>query len=152
MTTQEMTAQELIATLGLTAHPEGGHYRQTWVAETETTTETKGRATATCIYFVLQSHEVSHWHKVDAAELWLWHAGAPLVLQRAETEAGPAHDAVLGPDIAAGQMPQLIVEKDHWQSARTTGDWTLVSCVVSPGFQFEGFELAAPEFDIPKTT
>lgn len=82
-------------------------------------------------------------------EIWLWHAGAPLVLRRAATAAGPASDLLLGPDVLAGQSPQAIVPAGHWQAAASTGDWTLVSCTVSPGFRFEGFELAPPGFDIP---
>ncbi|MCB2135662.1 MAG: cupin domain-containing protein, partial [Rhodobacteraceae bacterium] len=90
------------------------------------------------------------WHRVDAAEIWHFHAGAPLILSMAETEAGPARDHVLGPDLAAGARPQIVVPALHWQAARSTGDWTLVGCTVSPGFRFEGFTLAPPGFDIPR--
>jgi uncharacterized protein len=138
-----MTADQIIATLDLQPHPEGGHYRQTWVAEND------GRPTGTCIYFLLKAGERSHWHRVDATEIWLYHAGAPLVLSLAETEAGPAADHLLTPDLAAGR-PQIIVPQDHWQAARTTGDFTLVSCTVSPGFRFDGFTLAPDGFDIPR--
>ena len=138
-----MTADDIIARLALQPHPEGGHYRQTWIAENA------GRPSGTCIYFLLKANERSHWHKVDATEIWLFHAGAPLILSMAETEAGPARDHVLTPDLSEGE-PQLIVPENHWQSARTTGDFTLVSCTVSPGFQFEGFTLAPPEMDIPR--
>ncbi len=139
-----MTADEIIAHLRLTPHPEGGHFRQTWVDNDST-----GRATGTCIYFLLKAGESSHWHRVDATEIWLYHAGAPLILSLSETDAGPAQDHVLSPDLAAG-APQIIVPKDHWQAARSTGDFTLVSCTVSPGFQFEGFTLAPKGFDIPR--
>ena len=138
-----MTADDIIARLALQPHPEGGHYRQTWIAENA------GRPSGTCIYFLLKAGERSHWHRVDATEIWLFHAGAPLILSMAETEAGPARDHVLTPDLSEGE-PQLIVPENHWQSARTTGDFTLVSCTVSPGFQFEGFTLAPPEMDIPR--
>lgn len=137
-----MTADEIIAKLRLQPHPEGGHYRQTWVADGP------GRPSGTCIYFLLKAGENSHWHKVDATEIWLYHAGAPLVLSLSATDAGPARDHLLTPDLAAG-APQIIVPENHWQAARSTGDWTLVSCTVSPGFQFEGFTLAPPEFAIP---
>ena len=86
---------------------------------------------------------------MDATEIWLFHAGAPLILSISEKDAGPAKDHVLGADLSQG-APQIIVPKGHWQAAQTTGDYTLVSCTVSPGFQFEGFELAAPGFDIPR--
>ncbi|WP_420586877.1 cupin domain-containing protein [Ruegeria sp.] len=138
-----MTAQEIIAHLNLQPHPEGGWFRETWRAENE------GRATGTCIYFLLQAGQRSHWHRVDATEIWLYHAGAPLTLSLSPTDAGPATDHVLSPDLSQG-APQLIVPKDHWQSAQSTGDYTLVSCTVSPGFEFDGFELAEPEFDIPR--
>lgn len=138
-----MTADRIIATLGLAPHPEGGHYRQTWIADNA------GRPTGTCIYFLLKAGESSRWHRVDATEIWLYHSGAPLILSMAETAAGPAQDHVLGPDLDAGR-PQIIVPKDHWQAARSTGDFTLVSCTVSPGFQFEGFTLASEGFDIPR--
>lgn len=139
------TADKIIRRLGLAPHPEGGHYRQTWAAPAPEGT----RPTGTCIYFLLQAGERSHWHRVDAAEIWLFHAGAPLVLSVAPEAAGPRRDLVLGPDVLAGHAPQLIVPEHHWQAARSTGDYTLVSCTVSPGFRFEGFELAPPGFDIP---
>lgn len=139
-----MTPEQIIAHLNLAPHPEGGHYRQTWVDA-----DAAGRPSGTCIYFLLKEGERSHWHKVDATEIWLYHAGAPLVLSMAETDTGPTNDHILGPDLAEGQMPQIIVPKDHWQAARSTGAYTLVSCTVSPGFQFDGFTLAAPGFDIP---
>lgn len=139
-------AEDLIARLDLAPHPEGGWYRQTWLAEAEG----DARPSGTAILFLLKAGERSHWHRVDATEIWFWHAGAPLILSRAARAEGPAVEAVLGPDVLAGQMPQLIVETDHWQAAATTGAYTLVSCTVSPGFRFEGFTLAAPGFDIPR--
>lgn len=138
-----MNAQDIITRLDLRPHPEGGHYRQTWVAENA------GRPTGTCIYFLLAAGEQSHWHKVDATEIWLYHAGAPLILSMCDTDLGPAQDHLLSPDLELG-APQLIVPEGHWQAARSTGAWTLVSCTVSPGFQFDGFTLAPPGFDIPR--
>jgi predicted cupin superfamily sugar epimerase len=138
-----VTAEWIIAALGLERHPEGGWYRQTWVADGP------GRPAGTCIYFLLRAGERSHWHRVDAVEIWHFHAGAALVLRMAGTAAGPAETLRLGPDLMAGERPQAIVPAGWWQAAETTGDWTLVGCTVSPGFRFEGFELAAPGFDIP---
>ena len=138
-----MDADALIARLALAPHPEGGWYRQTWVAEGP------GRPSGTAIYFLLKAGERSHWHRVDATEIWHFHAGAPLLLRLAETEAGPAERLRLGTELAAGEEPQRIVPAHWWQAAETTGDWTLVGCTVSPGFRFEGFELADPGFDIP---
>ena len=137
-----MTVDRIIAKLGLQPHPEGGWYRQTWVGPV-----VDGRASGTAIHFLLKAGERSHWHRVDADEVWLWHAGAPLVLSLGETEA---RDLVLGPDVLGGQSPQIVVPKGWWQAARSLGEWTLVSCTVSPGFRFEGFELATPDFDLPR--
>lgn len=131
-------AERIIAALTLAPHPEGGWYRQTWVADGP------GRPTGTAIYFLLEGGKPSHWHRVDAVEIWHFHVGAPLILSLAETDAGPATDLLIGADVLAGQTPQGIVPKDWWQAARSTGDWTLVSCTVSPGFQFDGFTLAPP--------
>ena len=101
----------------------------------------------TMIYFLLTDQQRSHWHRVDATEFWLFHAGDPLVLSISETDAGPATEHVLSSDLSQG-APQVRVPTDHWQIARTTGAWSLVSCAVSPGFEFSGFTLAAPDFDI----
>ena len=140
-----MDAQDIIRRLKLEPHPEGGHYRQTWVEE-----PAQGRPAGTCIYFLLGPGERSHWHRVDATEIWHFYAGTPLTLRIAATESGPAEPHTLGPDLAAGQQPQLIVPRHHWQSAEAAPDgWALVGCTVSPGFRFEGFTLAPPEFDIP---
>lgn len=138
-----MTAEDIIAELNLSPHPEGGHFRQTWIAEND------GRPSGTCIYFLLAAGERSHWHKVDATEIWLYHRGAPLILSLSPDTEGPAVEHVLTPDLNKGR-PQVIVPKNHWQAARSTGDYTLVSCTVSPGFQFDGFTLAEAGFDIPR--
>ncbi|CUH47995.1 cupin domain-containing protein [Ruegeria atlantica] len=138
-----MTVLEIIDHLRLEQHPEGGWFRETWRADNT------GRATGTCIYFLLAAGESSHWHRVDATEIWLYHSGAPLILSLSATDDGPATDHILGPDLSKG-APQLIVPENHWQAAHTTGDYTLVSCTVSPGFQFDGFELAEPGFDIAR--
>lgn len=139
-----MTAQDIIAALDLQPHPEGGHYRETWVANNE------GRPVGTCIYFLLQGHEQNRWHKVDAAEIWHFYSGAPLVLSLSADETGPAVDHTLGTDLTNGERPQVIVPPNQWQMARCTGDYTLVGCTVSPGFQFENFILAESNFDIPR--
>ncbi|MEM5468538.1 cupin domain-containing protein [Celeribacter marinus] len=148
----DTTADALIARLGLMPHPEGGHYRQTWIAPTEGGTQPVGgnRPHGTCIYFLLKAGETSHWHRVDAVEIWHYYAGAPLILSMSETANGPATDHTLGPDVLGGDAPQIIVQKHHWQAARTTGNWTLVGCTVSPAFHFDGFELAEAGFDIPR--
>ena len=138
-----MTADDIISHLKLAPHPEGGYYRQTWIAGNA------GRATGTCIYFLLKQGEGSHWHRVDATEIWHYYAGDPLILRIADTKDGPAKSHILGPNLTGGEYPQVIVPVGHWQAAATKGAYTLVGCTVSPGFQFEGFELAPPGFEIP---
>lgn len=140
-----MTADQIIDLLGLIPHPEGGYYTETWRAEAPE----GGRPAGTAIYFLLKAGQHSHWHRVDAAEIWHHYAGAPLKLKLAQTEAGPSLSVTLGPDLEAGQRPQGIVPAHWWQAAETTGSWTLVGCTVSPGFEFDGFELADPGFAIP---
>lgn len=138
------TAAELIARFKLERHPEGGWYRQTWIADTQG----DARPAGTAILFLLKSGERSHWHKVDSTEIWHFHAGAPLALDMAATEAGPAIRTILG-DVGQGHTPQAIVPPHHWQAARSLGDWSLVGCTVSPAFRFDGFTLAPGGFDIP---
>lgn len=131
-----MTAADVIALLDLKPHPEGGHYRETF----RDPCEVDGRSVGTAIYFLLAAGERSHWHRVDAAEIWHWHAGAPLLLDVSDAETSKT--ITLGSDLMAGQQPQGVVPAGAWQAARSLGDWTLVGCTVSPGFDFAGFELA----------
>jgi predicted cupin superfamily sugar epimerase len=131
-------ARVLIERLGLAPHPEGGWYRENW----RDVPADGGRGAGTAIYFLLPAGERSHWHRVDAAEVWHHYAGAPLELAVAH---GPDHHVtLLGPDVTAGEHPQAVVEPRAWQAARSTGDWTLVGCTVAPAFDFEGFDLAPP--------
>ena len=136
-----MTApRQLIDALQLAPHPEGGWFRETWRAPAPP----GERASATAILFLLERGQRSRWHKVDATELWLFHAGSPLRLDRAASDGGPVRTGRVGPDVPAGDQPQLRVAPDEWQSAEADRGWTLVSCIVSPGFDFAGFTLAAP--------
>ena len=131
-----LTAVEVIAMLELTPHPEGGHYRETF----RDPREVDGRSVGTAIYFLLAEGEQSHWHQVDAAELWHFYEGSPLELEIAAN--GMRRTVVLGSDLSAGQRPQGVVPTGAWQAARTLGAWTLVGCTVAPGFDFAGFEMA----------
>ncbi len=135
------SAAEIIARLGLQPHPEGGHFRETFRDPHRTA---DGRAVSTAIYFLLAAGERSHWHRVDAVEIWHWYAGAPLMLSVAAEAAGPVESRLLGPDLGSGALPQQVVPRGHWQAAESLGAWTLVGCTVAPGFEFAGFELAAP--------
>lgn len=141
------TAGEIIARLGLQPHPEGGWFREIWRGAPGT----DERAVATSIHFLLAAGETSHWHKVDAAEIWLWHAGDPLHLLLATDDAGPVSKIVLGPDGDAGQTFQHVVSPHEWQAAAPAPDgphsYSLVSCVVAPGFDFAGFFLALPGWE-----
>ena len=139
-------ADQIIAKLGLHPHPEGGWYRQTWVGP-DLHIGTGTRASGTAILFLLKAGERSHWHRVDADEIWIWNAGAPLMLSLGETVA---HDIRMGPDVLGDDQAQAVVPAGHWQAARSLGAWSLVTCTVSPGFLFEGFELADPGFDLPR--
>ena len=136
MATEHLTADEIIAHLKLGPHPEGGYFRETF----RDARVVDGRAVSTAIYFLLARGERSHWHRVDAVEVWHYYAGHALTLQIADE--GGQRIIRLGPDLAAGEVPQAIVPMQAWQAAESTGDWTLAGCTVAPGFDFAGFELA----------
>ena len=137
-------ADEIIAELGLRPHPEGGHFAETWRAEMAA----GERPAGTAIYYLLRAGERSHWHRVDAAEVWHYYAGEPLLLSIAGASGDAVADRhVLGPDLSDGQRPQLVVPAGDWQAAESLGAWTLVGCTVSPGFEFDGFELAQAEWE-----
>lgn len=132
-----LPAEAVIAALGLVAHPEGGHYREVW----RDAPPDGGRGAATSIHFLLAAGESSHWHRVDADELWVWNAGGPLTLDLSADGIGITSH-VLGPDLGAGGHLQRLVPRGCWQAARPEAAWTLVSCIVAPAFHFAGFELA----------
>jgi hypothetical protein len=146
------SADALIEQLQLSAHPEGGWYRETYRGEADAS----GRARGTAILFLLKSGEASHWHKVDADEIWVWQAGDPLELRIADNHAGPPRALMLGAAVTAEQEFQGLVPKGAWQAARSASPdagpadaagYTLVSCMVVPGFEFAGFELAPPGWE-----
>lgn len=139
---QDDEAGELIARLNLRPHPEGGHYREVF-------RDVRGggnRARSTAIYFLLRTGESSHWHRIDACEVWHWYAGSPLALSIAPAR-GAAVTHILGNDIVAGQRPQIVVPERAWQSAKSLGAFTLAGCTVAPGFDFDKFELAPTDFE-----
>jgi predicted cupin superfamily sugar epimerase len=137
-----LSADDIIRLLDLKPHPEGGYFRETF---RDPRTLVGGRAASTAIYFLLKQGERSHWHRVDAVEIWHWHAGAPLLLEIAE-QPGRVERLTLGGDLAAGERPQGVVPAQAWQAAQSLGAWTLVGCTVAPGFEFSGFELAAKDW------
>jgi uncharacterized protein len=144
-TTRPRTAE----LLDLAPHPEGGWYRETWRAgpRSHPVGYPGPRAAATGIYFLLAPGEESRWHRVRSDEVWLWHAGGPLIISSGGDGDRPSQRPTLvnvGPDLAAGQVPQHIIPGGHWQAARpATDEEVLVSCVVAPGFDFEDFVLLA---------
>jgi predicted cupin superfamily sugar epimerase len=133
-------ASDIIASLDLRPHPEGGHYRETF---RDPDVDSNGRSRSTAIYFLLSRGERSHWHRIDAVEVWHYYAGDALTL-RIAGNAG-TRSIALGPNLAAGESPQAIVPANAWQAAECAGDWTLVGCTVAPGFDFATFELAAKD-------
>lgn len=137
-------AAQIVDRLGLKPHPEGGHYVETYRAPSA---EADGRGACTAIYYLLARGERSHWHRVDAVEVWNWHAGEPLRL--GIHDGGVTRWLVLGGDVLAGQVPQVVVPAHAWQAAEPLGDWSLVGCVVAPAFQFSGFEMAPPDWRPP---
>jgi predicted cupin superfamily sugar epimerase len=142
MPASAMSADDIIRELEMEPHPEGGWYIQTF-----RDSDGGARGHATAIYYLLKAGQRSHWHRVhDAAEVWHYYAGAPLALHRAE-DGGGSETLTLGPDILDGERPQAIIPANWWQSAETLGDYTLVGCTVSPGFEFSSFEMAPPGWE-----
>ncbi len=126
-----LSAADIIRLLDLKPHPEGGHFRETF---RDARKIDGGRSASTAIYFLLVRGQRSHWHQVDAVEVWLYHAGAPLCLEIAPAN-GQTERLILGADLGAGERPQAVVPAHVWQAAHSLGDWTLVSCTVAPGFR-----------------
>lgn len=141
MTSIGLSADEIIARLGLRPHPEGGHFRETFRAPDAH--GAGGRGASTAIFFLLKAGERSHWHRVDADEVWHHYAGASLELSMSD-DGRAARYRRLGGDFDLGETPQIVVPRGVWQAARSLGNWTLVGCTVAPGFDFAGFELAPP--------
>lgn len=139
-------ASAVIDHLGLFPHPEGGWYAETWRAESHN----RARPSASAILYLLAAGERSHWHRVDAAEIWQYSAGDPLELRTwaAEDSSVMTHRLGDGTTAEAG-VPQVVVPAGAWQAARPLGAWTLVGCIVSPAFEFAGFELAPDGWEPP---
>ena len=134
----DMEAEEVIRALDLEAHPEGGYYRETY----RDGRQDGERGYMTAIYYLLTAGQVSHWHRIDADEIWHWYAGASLELSLARPSS-QRRSNLLGPTLSRDERPQILVPARTWQSARSLGAWTLAGCTVAPAFEFAGFELAA---------
>ena len=141
-----MTADELIESLELVPHPEGGWYRETWRAQAG-----EGeRAAASAVYYVIKPGEKSQWNRVDAHEIWLWHGGDPVDLFIAATDADQPRTVRLGGRVTESEVPQVIVPAGHWQSAAAVkgqAGYAFISCIVAPAFDFGGYELALPGWE-----
>jgi predicted cupin superfamily sugar epimerase len=136
----ELTTAEVARRLDLSPHPEGGWYRETFRDDEPG----DGRGHSTAIYYLLGQGDRSHWHRVDAVEIWHHYAGAPLELS-VSADGGTVTRHRLSGDITDG-TPQVVVPRRHWQSAVSLGAWTLTGCTVAPGFVFSAFEMAPPSF------
>ncbi|WP_370339021.1 cupin domain-containing protein [Parvularcula marina] len=136
-----LTADELIDRLCLTPHPEGGYFREMF----RDRREQEGRAASTAIYYLLKPGESSHWHRIDAVEIWHHYAGGPLEL-KISPDGKSVETLLLGTDFNKGEEPQRIVPAGVWQAARPVEGWVLVGCTVAPGFLFETFEMAPPDW------
>jgi len=145
-----VTAEDLIAALQLAPHPEGGWYRETF----RSSAEPGERAAATAVYYVMQAGQRSHWNRIDADEMWLWHAGDPLDLTIVDSDGAPMRTIRLGGRVGEGEQPQVVIPAGQWQTAEPVAPgeagYTFLSCVVAPAFEFAGFELAPPGWEPPR--
>lgn len=141
MTSAPMTtAQEVIETLGLQKHPEGGWYTQTW-RDGPTSTTDGARGAGSAIYYLLEEGQRSHWHRIDAVEIWHYHSGMPIELSISQ-DGKNSQIHLLGPDLSRDMRPQVVVPQHAWQGAYAPFGWSLLGCTVTPAFLFESFELA----------
>lgn len=132
-----LDARDLIATLGLTAHPEGGHYRRLFESPARVATERGSRPAMTAIYYLLEAGDFSAWHRLRSHELWHWHRGGTFAVHQLSATGDYRCDRV-GPD----HTLVLAIPPATWFAAEVLeGDWGLVSCTVAPGFDFADFEL-----------
>ena len=139
----------LIAILQMQPHPEGGRYVEIYRSGDLVSRDGRDRSAGTAIHFLLERGERSRWHVVDADEIWILNEGDPLELITLDPETGEFARTLLAPPDAPGARPMAVVPRGIWQAARPLGDYTLVACTVSPGFEFAGFALCA---DLPGAT
>ena len=132
---------QLVRELDLVPHPEGGYFRETYrSAKSVTKGEHGERSALTSIYFLVVAGSPSRWHRHGSDEIWHFYEGAPLTLLDLDPGMWELRERRLGP-LAESANPELTVEADFWQAARTTGEYTLVGCTVGPGFEFSEFSL-----------
>jgi uncharacterized protein len=150
-----MRARELIETLRLERHPEGGWYREVFRSATHVTPPDgrPRRDALTSIYFLLEAGQHSRWHRVTSDEVWVYVEGASIALWTCDAalRTAPAH-VRMGPVDAHGTRPQHVVPAGQWQAARpiaahASEDYSLAICMVAPGFDFADFSLMPPDGD-----
>lgn len=144
-----MTAKDVIQTLGLAPHPEGGWYREIYRSADRVQRGDETRSTTTAIYYLLEHQQLSRWHVVDADEIWHFYGGAPLELLAYDPRSRELKREVLH-SAASDTRPVGVIPAGVWQAARSLGqspgDYSLVGCTVSPGFEFSGFQFT---IDLP---
>lgn len=136
----DQSPDDVIRHLGLERHPEGGWYAQTWRDGPHSSAEGP-RGVGSSIYYLLEEGQRSHWHRIDAVEIWHFHTGMPLELSISE-DGKESRTLLLGPDLKRDMHPQVVVPKTAWQAAYAPFGWSLVGCTVSPAFLFETHEMA----------
>lgn len=146
----EPTAAELVRRLHLQPHPEGGHYRRIYTSTGEVVRDGRPRTALSAILFLLARGQCSRWHRIDADEVWHWQAGGSLELLRFDSTSGVFDRALLGA-AANGGRPVRVVPAHVWQSACALDGHALVTCTVSPAFEWAGFELAEADGAVART-
>ncbi|WNG24833.1 cupin domain-containing protein [Cystobacter fuscus] len=132
---------ELVRTLGLAPHPEGGFFRETWRSAMTMETPRGTRSVGTAIYYLLPRGTFSAWHRVSWAEQWHFYDGHALTMYLLDEAQGRLETVTLGRDVARGERPQVIVPAGVLQAALPQGEYTLCGCTVSPGFDFADWEM-----------
>lgn len=148
ITLQKNELHQLVTKLGLAPHPEGGYYKSTYastedISDNELSVTFEGvRKLYTSIYFLLTSEDVSHFHRLKSDELWYFHGGSSLIVHVID-ENGEYQELKLGLNLDQGEVPQVLVKKNSifGSSVKDKDTYSLVGCMVSPGFDFQDFEL-----------
>ncbi|MET0403022.1 MAG: cupin domain-containing protein [Cystobacter sp.] len=136
---------ELVRTLGLTRHPEGGFYRETWRSEVTVESPRGTRSAGTAIYYLLPRGTFTAWHRVNSAEVWHFYDGQPLTLHLLDESQGRLETVTLGRDVTRGERPQVLIPAGVLQAGQPQGDYALCGCTVAPGFDFADWEMPGGE-------
>ena len=139
------SAEYFIKSLNMTAHPEGGYFKESFISPSKLAPNTlhinEERLLWTSIYFLLRTGEVSNFHRLKSDEMWYFHAGESLTIYMISPD-GELIEKQLGLNIEKGETPQVLVPKDYiFGSAMNNEGFSLVGCMVAPGFDFTDFEL-----------